>query len=71
VLVTEKKELLVASQRLLPEVVIYDDGSRQIVRTTTEEEPVGTSRLSSDLVALLDFTKLAAQIEKATRIHSG
>jgi hypothetical protein len=71
VLRTEKKELLIASVRALPEVVVFDDGTHQLLRTTIEDEPVGARRLATDLVSLLDLQHLAKEIEGATQVTAG
>jgi hypothetical protein len=71
VLLSEREELLIASARSLPEVVVYDDGERLLVRTTVEDEPVGAGQLANDLVSLLDLASLAAQVEKAARVEAG
>lgn len=68
---TQEKELLVASLHDLPEIVVYDDGTRRLVRTTVDEKPVDANRLASDLVQLLDFAALANQIEKAAKFDAG
>lgn len=67
-LLTEKKELLLASIGGLPEVVIYDDGTQRLVRTTISDEPVSAKRLAQDLGSLLDLVHLAGQIERSTKI---
>ncbi|MBK7876131.1 MAG: hypothetical protein IPJ77_10315 [Planctomycetes bacterium] len=68
VLRTETKELLLASLGALPEVVIYDDGAQRLVRTTIAGEPVATKRLADDLGSLLDFGRLASNVEKCTKL---
>lgn len=68
---TEQKELLIASLHALPEIAVYDDGARRLVRTTVAETPVNANRLANDLVQLLDFAALASQIEKATKFDMG
>lgn len=68
---TEKKELLIASLHELPEIAVYDDGTRRLVRTTVDERPVSADRLANDLVQLLDFTALASQIENTAKFDAG
>lgn len=68
---TEKKELLIASLHELPEIAVYDDGTRRLVRTTVDEQPVSANQLANDLVRLLDFAALASQVEKAAKFDAG
>jgi hypothetical protein len=71
VLRTDRKELLIASMRALPEVVVFDDGAHQLVRTTIDDEPVSARRLANDLASLLDLGRLASQLEKTTQLAAG
>lgn len=70
VLLTDKAELLVASMRPIPEVVVFDDGAHQLVRRTIADDPVSTEHLVSDLASMLDLDRLATHVEKATKIDA-
>lgn len=70
VLLTEKKELLLASMGSLPEVVVYSDGVHRLVRTTIAEKNVSTRRMTDDLGSLLGFAELATKIEACTRLSA-
>jgi hypothetical protein len=62
---TKKDELCLISKSKLPEVILYDDGMRTLVRTTVEDEPTSTADIALDMTALLEPKRLADAIEKA------
>jgi hypothetical protein len=62
---SKKDETCLISKSKLPELILFDDGARTLVRTTVEDEPITTAELAPDVSALLDLERLAEAIEKA------